>query len=220
MLIAPLAVLPLGVAVSVVVLGGRTLELPTAITGLLAVGVLAIGSRCLHVDGLSDTVDGLTASYDAPRSLQVMASGSAGPAGVVALFVVLGVQAAALAALATEPFGAALAGLAVVGSRASLAICCCRGIPPARPGGLGAYCAQSVPRAAAVVTWLFMAALLTLAAAWADMPAWRGTLAAAVGIAAVLTLLRRTYRRLGGVTGDVLGAAVELCLAALLVALV
>ncbi|WP_209305889.1 adenosylcobinamide-GDP ribazoletransferase, partial [Mycobacterium sp. PS03-16] len=117
MLLAPLAALPLGAVTAGIVLAGNTVGLAPLITGLLAVGALALGSRCLHLDGLSDTVDGLTASYDRDRSLHVMKSGTIGPAGAVALIVVLGLQAAALAALADRPGGALLAGSAVVASR-------------------------------------------------------------------------------------------------------
>ena len=61
------------------------MTLPTLVTGVLAVAVLALGSRALHLDGLSDTVDGLTASYDRERSLAVMRTGTSGPAGTAAL---------------------------------------------------------------------------------------------------------------------------------------
>jgi adenosylcobinamide-GDP ribazoletransferase len=111
MLIAPIAAVPLGVAVAVLGVAGHTLALPALVTGLLAVGALALGSRCLHLDGLSDTVDGLTASYDRTRSLQVMKGGTAGPAGAVALIVVIGLQAAAVAALAATPAVRSLLGL-------------------------------------------------------------------------------------------------------------
>ena len=97
MVLAPLAALPLGLAVGLVVWSGGLLGLPTLAIGLLAVGVLAMGSRAFHVDGLADTADGLTASYDRERSLAVMKSGAAGPAGVAAVVVVLGLQATALA---------------------------------------------------------------------------------------------------------------------------
>ena len=231
MLLAPLAALPLAVATGLVVAVGAALGLPPLVGGLLGVGVLALGSRAFHLDGLSDTVDGLTASYDRERSLAVMKTGTAGPAGVVALVVVLGLQAAALAELAEGgraghgydagwPWGgAALAALAVVVSRASLTVCCAHGIPSARPGGLGGLYTGSVPRPAAALVWLVAAALLAAGAHGAGLPLWRGPLAALVALLVLGVLLRHTHRRLGGVTGDVFGAAVELTLAALLVAL-
>lgn len=219
MLMAPLAVVPLGMAVAAVGSFGKVVGLPSLVCAVLAIGALALGSRCFHLDGLSDTVDGLTASYDRERSLQVMKTGTAGPAGAVGLIVILGLQAAALAGLFATFGGALLAGVAVVASRAALPVCCARGIPSARPDGLGGTYAGSVPRAAALMVWVLSGAALVVAAGAADLPWWRGVLALGVALLVVALLVRRTYRRLGGVTGDVFGAAVELSLAALLVAL-
>lgn len=188
-LLAPLAVLPLGALVALVLAAGRALELPSLAIGLLAVGVLATGSRALHWDGLSDTVDGLTASYDAERSLAVMKSGTSGPAGVLATVVVAGLQATALAALADDPV---LAGALVCLSRCALWIVCCTRVPAARPDGLGVGFTGTVPLPVAVLG---------------------GLLLAVTGGLVVLLLVHRTVRRFGGVTGDVMGAAVELALA-------
>lgn len=218
MVLAPLAVLPLGLAVAGVVLAGHWLGLPALVTALLAVGALILGNRAFHLDGLSDTVDGLAASYDRERSLQVMKSGTSGPAGVVAVVLVLGLQTAALATL-VSPSGAVLAGVAVCASRAALVLCCARGVPAARADGLGETYTQSVPRLAAALVWIAVAVVLALVGAWAGLPWWRGVLAAGMAIAVVVAILTRTVRRFGGVTGDVFGASIELSLAALLVSL-
>jgi adenosylcobinamide-GDP ribazoletransferase len=189
MLLAPLAAVPLGVVVAVVLVAGRALDLPPLPTGLLAVGALAAGSRALHWDGLSDTVDGLTASYDAARSLEVMRSGTSGPAGVLATVVVAGLQAVCFAALADRP----LVALALVClSRCALWIVCCARVPAARPDGLGASYAGTVPLPLAVLG---------------------GVLLSVTGGLAVLLLVRRAVRRFGGTTGDVMGAAIEIALA-------
>lgn len=217
MLLAPLAVLPLGAVVAVIAASGQLAGLPPAAVAIVTVGVLALGSRALHWDGLSDTADGLTASYDAARSLAVMRSGPAGPAGVVAVVVTLGTQAAALATLVTTLRGAVLAGLLVCVSRCALAIVCARGVPGARVDGLGAAYTGTVPRAATLASWLVAAAATGAGLAWAGGEWWRGPLATAVAALVVLLLVRRCRSRLGGVTGDVFGAAVELALATLLV---
>lgn len=211
MLLAPVAVLPLGLLVAGLGLLGAVLSLPPLVVAVLAVGALAAGSRALHWDGLSDVVDGLSASYDRERSLQVMRSGTSGPAGVVATVVVLGTQAAALAPLLTTTRGALVAGLAVCVSRAALVLCCLRGVPGARADGLGAAYVGTVRPVAALALWLGAAALLVVGAGWS------GLVAAVLAVVVVAALLHRVVRRFGGVTGDVLGAAVELALAALLV---
>jgi len=219
MVIAPLAVLPLGVAATVVTWVGARAGLPDLLVGLLVVGALALGTRVMHWDGLSDVADGLTASYDRERSLAVMKTGTSGPAGGVAVVVVAGLQAVGFGALPGGLAGAALAGVAVCAARAVLALCCLRGVPPARPDGLGGAFAGSVPGVAVGGVWLVAGAALVATGEAAGLGWWRGLLAAGLALAVVGLLLLRAVRRLGGITGDVLGAAVELALAALLVGL-
>jgi adenosylcobinamide-GDP ribazoletransferase len=222
MLLAPVAALPLAAAVAVVALAGRSCGLPPPVIALLALGTAVLGNRALHLDGLSDTVDGMAASYDRERSLAVMRGGTSGPAGVVAVVLVLGLQVAGLAAVLTSTHaarGAVLAACALCVSRAALAVCCARGVPSARPGGLGDVYTDTVAWPLVVLIWLGGATVLSLAGAWAGLDWWRGVVAAAVGVATVAVLVARAMRRLGGVTGDVFGAAIELALAALLVGL-
>jgi adenosylcobinamide-GDP ribazoletransferase len=197
MLLAPLAVLPLGLVVVAVVGVGGLLPLPPLAVAAVAVGLLAAGSRALHWDGLSDVADGLTASYDAERSLAVMKTGTSGPAGSVAVVVVLVVQVTALAAYVGSWRGALLAGLLVCLSRCALWIVCCTRVPPARADGLGVSFSRSVPVPVAAAGVLLLSV---------------------VGGAVVLLLVRRTIARFGGVTGDVMGAAIELALATTLLA--
>ena len=178
----------------------------------------------MHWDGLSDVADGLTASYDPQRSLAVMRTGTSGPAGTLAVVLVAGLQAAGLAALSGSPAGCVLAGACVLGSRVSLATCCARPVPPARPEGLGATVAGTVPVPAATLTWLVLAVALTglltaLPTSPTQQAAWHAAAAVVVAAGLTLLLLRRCTTRLGGVTGDVLGAGVETSLAVLLLAL-
>jgi adenosylcobinamide-GDP ribazoletransferase len=222
MLLAPLAVLPLGLAVALVAAAGRLATLPETVTALLAIGAVILGNRALHLDGLSDVTDGLTASFDRERSLEVMKSGTSGPAGVVATVLVVGLQVAALAAVlgSSRPYrDAVLAGVVVCVSRAALVICCTRGVRPARADGLGLTFTQTVERPATAAVWVGVAALLSALAAWTGLPWWRGIVAVAVALVVLALLVARTVSRFGGVTGDVFGAAVELAFAALLVAL-
>ena len=225
-LLAPLAVLPLGIGVALVGLATVALDARPLVGAFLALGLLALGTRVLHWDGLSDTVDGLTASYDPERSLAVMKSGTSGPAGVVATVVVAGIQAAALAALFTSAGGAVLAGLAVLLSRCALSLTCRRGVQPARRDGLGHPLAGVVPTGATLAQWGAGALLLALGCTLLSSATptdvvlvLHGLTAMAVAAATVLVLVRHCTRRLGGVTGDVYGAGVELALAALLVVL-
>ena len=223
MVLAPLATLPLGAAAAAVAAAGHGLRLPPLVTALVVLTTVVLGNRALHLDGLSDTVDGLAASYDRERSLQVMRGGTSGPAGTAAVVLVLALQAAGVAALLARPDGwraAALAGVVVCLSRAALVVCCARGVPPARTGGLGHAYTGTVPRAVGAASWLAAGAVLAGVGTWAGLAWWHGASAAAAALLAVVVLVVRTTRRFGGVSGDVFGAAVELALAVLLVALV
>ncbi|MEU4521631.1 adenosylcobinamide-GDP ribazoletransferase [Amycolatopsis sp. NPDC024027] len=211
MLLAPLAALPLAVAAGVIVWAGSATGLPALATAALALGAVALGSRGLHLDGLADTADGLGASYDRAKALDVMRRGDSGPTGVATLVLVLLVQVGALTA--ANPVTAA-AGVLV--GRCTLSMACARGVPTARPDGLGATVAGSVPRAAAVAVGVAAAGLAVLLP---GLPWWRGPLAVSLAYAVAGALLWRCTKRLGGITGDVLGAGVEAAVAAALVAL-
>lgn len=216
LLLAPVAVLPLGLAVGISVWAGGRLHLPTLAVALVSLALLAAGSRALHLDGLSDVADGLTSSYDRERSLAVMKSGTAGPAGVAALVLVLGAQAAALATYVEGDGGlrgAVVAGMIVCASRAALWITCCTLAPPAREDGLGVTFTRAVPVVVAVLGWLALAALAAL------LDPVRGPVTVAAAALVVCALTARAVRRFGGVTGDVFGAGIELALAVLLVGL-
>ncbi|MGH3340646.1 MAG: adenosylcobinamide-GDP ribazoletransferase, partial [Propionibacteriaceae bacterium] len=154
MIIAPLAVLPLAAVVALLGWLARTAGLPSLAVGLLVVGGLALGNRALHLDGLADTVDGFGSGWTAERSLMVMRRGDVGPMGVVALIIVLGLQAASVGELIQGVPGALLVGAAICCSRAALCLTCIRGVPAARGDGLGAAVAGSVPPIAAVGCWL------------------------------------------------------------------
>ena len=236
MLLAPaVAVLP-GLSAALVGVVSHAAGHTAPVTAALCVGTWTLSTRGMHLDGLSDTADGLAASYDRERALDVMRRGNAGPAGLAMVTIVVAVQVLSLAT-ALDRLGALAPLLACVAGRAVLPLLCARGVPAARPGGLGAATAGCVPRAAAacsVVIAAALAALLAMASgAWtvdaldigvADpvpntAAALGGALAVGAALAAAGLLLRRAVRRLGGITGDVLGAGVELGTAAALLVL-
>jgi adenosylcobinamide-GDP ribazoletransferase len=211
-LLAPPATLPLGLAVAATLWLAHLAGIDPLAAGFLAVGVLALGSRAFHLDGLADTADGLTASYDRERSLAAMKSGSVGPAGVTALIVVLGVQAVGFAGVADEPLAA---GVLVLASRAALALTCVRGVPAAAGDGLRGPFAGSVPWPLAVLRWVSAAAIAGFVLTLLGLP-WQGVLIGfAIATVLVGLLIRRAITRLGGVTGDIFGASIELTLATL-----
>ncbi len=227
MLLAPVAAVPLALLAAMVLVLGGAARLPDIAVGALVLAALALGTRGLHLDGLADTADGLAASYDRDRALSIMRSGDVGPAGVATTVLVLLVQAGCVASLVpSAPMlgegpvaGLLCVALAVLLSRSVLALACARGVPSARASGLGATVAGSVPRAAAVVPVVAVVGLGSLALVWADVPWWRAPVAALAALAVTASLVARCVRRIGGITGDVLGACVELSFAAALLAL-
>jgi adenosylcobinamide-GDP ribazoletransferase len=206
MALAPVVVLPLAAAVAGVVWALDAGEAPPLLGASLAVAVLALGSGALHLDGLADTADGLAVQGDRGHRLEVMRRGDVGPVGVVALLLVLLVQVSALSGVSPLTLG-----LAVVVSRGVLVVACLRVVPAARADGLGSGVASTVSPVAAV------AVIGIVGAAAGVVDEWRGIAGVAVAVALAGLVLLVARRRLGGVTGDVLGACVELALAGYLV---
>lgn len=204
-----LAVAPIALLAAVLGWAGHLLGLPALVAGGLVVGVVAWGTRAMHLDGLADTVDGLGSGPAGDRALQVMRQGDVGPMGVVALVLVILVQAVAFGTVLARPWGWLQAAVILMAARAALALGCARDVPAARPDGLGALFASTVPRAAVIGLWGAMALLLAGTSALAGQPWWQGLLAAGAALAGAQVLLDRCVRRVGGVSGDVLGALVE-----------
>ena len=130
----------------------------------VAVTVLVLGTRAMHLDGLADTADGLSAGYDRERALEVMRRSDIGPSGVAAVTLALLLDVAALTTLLATWRGAALAGVAVLRAAQLLAWACARGVPSARPDGLGATVAGTVGRSTLIAGTVAMAAFSAAAA--------------------------------------------------------
>ncbi|QRP50683.1 adenosylcobinamide-GDP ribazoletransferase [Amycolatopsis sp. FDAARGOS 1241] len=216
MVLAPVAAVPLAAVAGLIVAGGGAVGLPALAVAALALGAVELGSRGLHLDGLADTADGLGASYDRAKALDVMRRGDAGPTGVATLVFVLLVQAGAAAGAVAAGHGVVAVVAGVLTGRCTLSMSCARGVPSARPDGLGATVAGSVPLPVAVGVGVVAAAVAALAP---GLPWWQGVAAVVAGYGAAALLLVRCVRRLGGITGDVLGAGVEVAVAAALLVL-
>jgi putative acyl-CoA dehydrogenase len=182
----------------------------------LALATLALLSRGLHLDGLADLADGLGSGQPAPVALEIMRRSDIGPFGTVTLILSLLIQFAALGHAESAGPGRGPAALiaAVVTGRLALTWACRRGVPAARPDGLGALVAGTVRPAIAMTITLAalaasVAAVLISASVSSEPLGLTLPLAVAAGLAAALAVERHAVRRLGGITGDVLGALAE-----------
>jgi adenosylcobinamide-GDP ribazoletransferase len=206
---APVVGLALGGVAAGVLVGCQHGHTGALLAAVLAIAVLAALTRALHLDGLADTADGLGSRQPADRALAIMARSDIGPFGVVTLVLTLLVQVSALAQADRVGRGPLAIVVAAVAARLAITLACRRGVPAARSGGLGALVAGTVHPVAA-------AALAVAAVGGAAALGWIYAAAVAVSLACSLLLTSLVTRRLGGITGDVLGAAVEITTAACL----
>lgn len=170
----------------------------------------ALLTGALHLDGLADSADAwLGAHGDRDKALRIMKDPASGPAGVTAIVLVLVLKFAALVAIAFESTWMALLFAPVLGRAAMVLVLLTT--PYARADGLGAPHARFLARGPTLVALLVTAASM----AFAGRAGW-----IALAVAAVLTagLRRMMLRRLGGTTGDTLGATCEITEAGVLLA--
>ena len=187
----------IGIAVGAVWWGADRLW-PPALAAALAVAADLVLTGALHADGLVDSADGLLPPLDRERRLEVMADPRAGAFGVTALAVVVLLRWSALAS--QRPAVWLVAALWCL-SRTVMAVAL-RTLPYARVGGL----AQSFRGGSAVSAGLSGVGIAVVAVALSSDAA-RAVAAALAAVAAAGAVLLLARRRLGGYTGDVLGAA-------------
>jgi len=175
--------------------------LPVTVAALLAVGVGAVLTGALHLDGLADTADGYGARTRS-RALEIMHEHAVGSYGMVALILDVGLRAAAVVALLSRPWGLHYLVAAGALSR-SVAVGLGILVPGARAEGGFAALLDGVGRWRAGVAITLGVVIAALSTGWAAL--------AAIGLLAVGAALWGWHcrRRLGGMTGDTLGAASE-----------
>ncbi|MEK9519874.1 adenosylcobinamide-GDP ribazoletransferase [Streptomyces venezuelae] len=222
MLCAPLAGLTVGFFAAG--LGGAFLALGSGplLAAVVSTAVPAVLTRGLHLDGLADTADGLGSAKPAEDALRIMKQSDVGPFGVIVLLLVLLGQVAALSELYGEGWAHGAVGTALAATVARLALTHAsrQGVPAARPEGLGAIVAATVPvRSATLSTAVVLVLLAATGLLFSPYDAVRNVLAAGAALAASAALLRRCVRRFGGVTGDVFGAVEETAVTTALVVL-
>ena len=190
---------------------------PVLAFAVLALATLITGA--LHEDGLADSADGIGGGRDRESALAIMKDSRVGSYGVVALILSFGLRATAIAALATAlpPSGLGMALLAVAAASRTAMVWHWSLLPPARRDGVAASVGEPERGATvfALTSGILMATLLILP---------HGTmialvLALAAAVIAVLAFNRMALRKIGGHTGDTIGATQQLAEMSVLFAL-
>ena len=183
----------LGALAALAAWAGLVLGLPSLAIGLLVVGTTAWVTGAMHYDGLADSLDGLWGGWSPKQRLDIMKDSHIGVYGVVGLTCILGLQAALYGQLAAQSLWPILGVMAL--SRAMM-VPLMTALPNARGTGLSASVGRPAPQTASLA--------LALGAAVAALSgAWPALIGAPLGAWAVAIVAKR---KIGGQTGDILGA--------------
>ncbi len=189
-------------------IGGLALGLTSALAAGLTICLQAVMTGAIHEDGLADAADGLWGGWTRERRLEIMKDSRIGSYGVLAIVLAIGLRWSALAALGSELLAGLLA--AALLSRAVM-VAVMAALPNAREGGLSRGVGRPSPETTGVAGLLALFLGLAIVG-WAIF---------ALALAAALTglacaLLARS--KIGGQTGDILGATQQTAEIAVLIA--
>ncbi|MBV8753884.1 MAG: adenosylcobinamide-GDP ribazoletransferase [Hyphomicrobiales bacterium] len=176
---------------------------PLMAAGLTIVATLLVTGG-LHEDGLADTADAFGAGATPQTRLAIMRDSRIGTFGACALVLSFGLRWAAVASL-VGPARVAAALIAAHAAARAMPPLLMRVVPPARPDGLSA--AAGLPPAESVAA----AALLGLAALLLGLGFGRWLIAVALLGVCLLGIRWLALNKIGGQTGDVLGALEQIC---------
>ncbi|ATN34711.1 adenosylcobinamide-GDP ribazoletransferase [Rhizobium sp. ACO-34A] len=214
-------------------LAGVLIALPPALTlaaalalhatpllaAFLSIAVLLVVTGALHEDGLSDAADGLGGGRDREHALAIMKDSRIGSYGAVTIVVAIGMRAAALAQIASAvtPVAAAACLLGAAAASRALMVWHWSALPPARAGGVAASAGKPEPAARQVA--LMSGLLISLALLLPASSLFATIIALLAGILLTAGFTAHVRRKLGGHTGDTIGASQQIAEIAILVAL-
>ncbi|HEX2147989.1 MAG TPA: adenosylcobinamide-GDP ribazoletransferase [Pseudorhizobium sp.] len=181
-------------------------EAQPLLAALIALTTVTLLTGALHEDGLADAADGFGGGRDREHILAIMKDSRNGSYGVIALILSFALRATALAALAAaSPALSALALLSAATFSRALMVAHWRALPAARPGGVAA--AAGRPEADARTFALASAMLICLLLLIPVAGLLPLLFALALATLIVFALTRHAERRIGGHTGDTIGAS-------------
>lgn len=208
----PLAALVISAPAAIVIVLAGLAGLSGPLAATMAVAALALTTGALHEDGLADTADGLFGGSTPERRLEIMRDSRIGSYGAMALGLSLLLRVTALAGILAVAgvwaTGAVLLVAAIWSRNESIRILAA--LPPARAEGRAASVGRPAPRSLAIglAGSISLAAALTLAA---ELPLWGLFAGLALSAGAIEIVTRQARRLIGGQTGDIIGAAQQLC---------
>lgn len=210
----PLVGLVLGGLAATIGVLGHWLGFHPAINALISLAVLIVLTGAMHEDGLADTADGFWGGWDPARRLEIMKDSHIGAYGVIAIFLGLSARWSALWILFDTGIPAAVTGLlsAAILSRAALPAMMAA-LPHARASGLSHSTGRCLPRTA----WLAIGLSIGLSWLLLGSTVWA---AALIVLVLGVGIARLAQAKIGGQTGDVLGATQQLSEIAVLFLLV
>jgi len=183
---------------------------PAAVTATLVVGLGAWVTGAIHLDGLADTADGFGGGRSREDVLRIMRDPTIGSFGAMALVTVIGIKVTALAALLDRDAALPVLVAAPTISRWTISVLA-TWLPYARAdGGLGEAVTAGRDTVGLIMATGSTALIAIMALHEEAVIVWAAAALTALWIA------RTARRRIGGVTGDVFGASVELTEASVL----
>ncbi|WP_312468603.1 MULTISPECIES: adenosylcobinamide-GDP ribazoletransferase [Brucella] len=216
----PLAGAVLGLLAGIALLVSDHLGLPSVVSGLIAVGALAAMTGALHEDGLGDTADGFFGSSNPERRLDIMKDSRIGTFAALTLIIWTGLKVTLLAVI-IDRAGPCYAALALIGaeaaSRAAM-LSLWYGLPSARPGGLADNLGQPSWETLVCACSLGLGILIVTAIPVAGLAGFIKALL--FSIVLIFGFAKLCTAKIGGQTGDTLGAAQQIGVVAVLLGLV
>lgn len=216
----PLAGALIAVPGAFVLVAARVIDLPDSVAALLAVATLIAVTGALHEDGLADVADGFFGGGDPGRRLEIMKDSRIGSFGTIALVLSLALRIVLLAAI-IQRAGAARAAFALLGVEAvarGTMVWFWQAMPSVRPGGTadgaGTPDADALRFALASAAGIGVMTFLPVEGLYAVL------IPGAIMAAAILGFAQLARDKIGGHTGDTLGAAQQIAVLSLLLGLV
>jgi adenosylcobinamide-GDP ribazoletransferase len=186
--------------------------MPSTLTAILIVLTGVVLTGALHLDGLADTTDGFGGGRTRDDVLRIMRDHQIGTYGAIALIMMLLLQISAIANLIERDVAARFLVVAPAVSRWSMVVLG-RRLPYARSdAGLGRALTDHLHNRE---VWVSTALVLLIAIGLAR---WAGIVSLALALTLTAGVGLACWRRIGGITGDTLGANAVLCETAILLA--